>query len=201
MDIAIFDAALSYAADPDDIKSITIVELKRPQRNDYVKEEKDPIDQVYEYVMDIKAGKVKRGKGRSFGNVKDVAFYCYIIADITPTLERRANKANLQLTQDGEGYFGYNSSVGAYIEIISYNKLVKDAKQRNRVLFDKLFTPKASNLVHAEFLAELNYKTNRNYSCKWVTLNEWQLSHDRIDLIMSQFQYFREWLQKLLMLR
>lgn len=154
MDIAIFDAALSYAADPDDIKSITIVELKRPQRNDYVKEEKDPIDQVYEYVMDIKAGKVKRGKGRSFGNVKDVAFYCYIIADITPTLERRANKANLQLTQDGEGYFGYNSSVGAYIEIISYNKLVKDAKQRNRVLFDKLFTPKASNLVHAEFLAE-----------------------------------------------
>lgn len=154
MDIAIFDAALSYAADPDDIKSITIVELKRPQRNDYVKEEKDPIDQVYEYVMDIKAGKVKRGKGRSFGNVKDVAFYCYIIADITPTLERRANKANLQLTQDGEGYFGYNSSVGAYIEIISYNKLVKDAKQRNRVLFDKLFTPKASNLVHAEFLGE-----------------------------------------------
>ena len=104
--------------------------------------------------MDIKAGKVKRGKGRSFGNVKDVAFYCYIIADITPTLERRADKANLQLTQDGEGYFGYNSSVGAYIEIISYNKLVKDAKQKNRVLFDKLFTPKASNLVHTEFLGE-----------------------------------------------
>ena len=152
MDIAVFDAALSFAADPDNIRSITIVEFKKPQRDDYTKEEKNPIDQVYEYVKAIKAGKVKKANGRGFGNVKDIAFYCYIVADITPTLQNRADLANLQLTQDGDGYFGYNSAIGSYIEIISYDKLLKDAKQRNRVLFDKLFNPKASELVHPEFL-------------------------------------------------
>ena len=54
MDLAIFDAALSYTADPENISSITIVELKRPQRDDLATEETDPITQVYDYVTDIK---------------------------------------------------------------------------------------------------------------------------------------------------
>ena len=46
MDLAIFDAALSYTADPENINSVTIVKLKRPQRNDLATEETDPITQV-----------------------------------------------------------------------------------------------------------------------------------------------------------
>ena len=141
MDLAIFDAALSYTADPDNINSITIVELKRPQRNDLATEETDPITQVYDYVTDIKDGKVKKANGRGFGNIQQVAFYCYVIADITPTLRKSAARAGLVATQDGEGYFGYNPTIGTYIEVISYDKLLKDAKQRNRALFDKLFEP------------------------------------------------------------
>lgn len=38
MDLAVFDAALSYTADPENITSITIVELKRPTRNDLASE-------------------------------------------------------------------------------------------------------------------------------------------------------------------
>ena len=38
------------------------------------------------------------------------------------------------------------------IEVISYDKLLKNAKQRNRALFDKLFAPKASDLKHPENL-------------------------------------------------
>ena len=108
MDLAIFDAALSYTADPENINSITIVELKRPQRNDLAKEETDPIAQVYDYVTDIKEGKVKKSNGRGFANVQQVAFYCYVIADVTPTLKKSAARAGLVPTQDGEGYFGYN---------------------------------------------------------------------------------------------
>ena len=59
MDLAIFDAALSYTADPENINSITIVELKRPQRNDLATEETDPIAQVYDYVTDIKGQEIK----------------------------------------------------------------------------------------------------------------------------------------------
>ena len=43
----------------------------------------------------------------------------------------------LRLTQDNEGYYGYNEGIGAYVEVISYNKLLKNARQRNQVLFDK----------------------------------------------------------------
>lgn len=152
MDLAIFDAALSYTADPDNINSITIVELKRPQRNDLATEETDPITQVYDYVTDIKEGKVKKANGRGFGNIQQVAFYCYVIADITPTLRKSAARAGLIQTQDGEGYFGYNPTVGTYIEVISYDKLLKDAKQRNRALFDKLFEPKSKELEHPELI-------------------------------------------------
>ena len=152
MDLAIFDAALSYTADPDNINSITIVELKRPQRNDLATEETDPITQVYDYVTDIKEGKVKKANGRGFGNIQQVAFYCYVIADITPTLRKSAARAGLVPTQDGEGYFGYNPTVGTYIEVISYDKLLKDAKQRNRALFDKLFEPKSRELEHPELI-------------------------------------------------
>jgi hypothetical protein len=133
MDIAVFDSALSYTADPDNITSITIVELKRPQRNDLNKEDTDPITQVYDYVTDIKEGKVKKKNGRDFGNVANIAFYCYVIADITSTLKKSAARAGLISTQDGEGFFGYNPTVGTYIEVISYDKLLKDAKQRNKV--------------------------------------------------------------------
>ena len=152
MDIAVFDSALSYTADPDNISSITIVELKRPQRNDLDKEDTDPITQVYDYVTDIKDGKVKKKNGRDFGNVANIAFYCYVIADITPTLKKSAGRAGLISTQDGEGFFGYNPTVGTYIEVISYDKLLKDAKQRNKVLFDKLFEPKVNDLKHPEML-------------------------------------------------
>lgn len=146
MDIAVFDAALSYTADDDNINSITIVELKRPMRDDLATEDTDPITQVYNYVTEIKENRVKKSNGRSFGNVQNAAFYCYIIADITDSLKRRAKIANLIPMQDGEGYFGYNQPVGTYIEIISYDKLLKNAKQRNQVLFDKLFTTNANQL-------------------------------------------------------
>ena len=154
MDLAIFDAALSYTADPDNISSITIVELKRPQRDDLATEETDPITQVYDYVTDIKEGKVKKANGRGFGNIQQVAFYCYVIADTTPSLKKSAARAGLVPTQDGEGYFGYNPTVGTYIEVISYDKLLKDAKQRNRTMFDKLFEPKSKELKHPELIGE-----------------------------------------------
>ena len=149
MDLAVFDAALSYTADPENINSITIVELKRPQRNDA---DNDPVFQVLKYVRDIKSGKIKKANGRNFGDVSRVSFYCYVIGDLTQSMRDSAESRGLTETQDKEGYFGFNPTYGAYIEVISYDKLLKDAKQRNRVLFDKLFEPKSNELVHPELI-------------------------------------------------
>lgn len=151
MDLAIFDAALSYTADPDNINSITIVELKRPQRNDG---DNDPVLQVLKYVRDIKAGKIKKANGRDFGDVSRVSFYCYVIGDLTQSMRDSAESRGLTETQDKEGYFGFNPTYGVYVEVISYDKLLKDAKQRNRVLFDKLFEPKLRELVHPEQIGQ-----------------------------------------------
>ena len=148
MDIAVFDKAISYSADTDMLNSITIIELKRPQRDDLNSDGSNPINQVLKYVSDIKAGKVKRSNGRGFGNVNNAAFYCYVIADITETLANAAENANLNRTPDGEGFFGFNAPRGAYIEVISYTKLLKDAKQRNEILFDKLFKPKSEQIIN-----------------------------------------------------
>jgi hypothetical protein len=44
-------------------------------------------------------------------------------------------------TPDNLGYYVYNPALSAYVEIISYTKLLQDAKKRNRILFDKLHLP------------------------------------------------------------
>ncbi|MCD7762787.1 MAG: hypothetical protein LUI14_06235 [Lachnospiraceae bacterium] len=147
MDLAIFDKAISYSAEDDVINAITIVELKRPQRDDLREDDKNPINQVLRYVADIKSGKVLKANGRGFGAVQNAAFYCYVIADMTESLAEDAENASLYRTPDGEGFFGFNQARGTYIEVISYDKLLKDAKKRNQVLFDKLFRPKAENLI------------------------------------------------------
>ncbi|MDY3280169.1 MAG: hypothetical protein SOX25_08705, partial [Eubacteriales bacterium] len=108
------------------------------------------------YVRNIKDGKIKKKNGRDFGDVSRVAFYCYVIGDLTPSLKESAESRGLTQTQDKEGYFGYNPTYGAYVEVISYDKLLKDAKQRNKALFDKLFEPKAKDLVHPELLGREN---------------------------------------------
>lgn len=67
--------------------------------------------------------------------------YCYIISDLTPTMVSRCKDADLRPTQDGMGYFGFNSARHAYVEVFSYDRLIASATERNRAFFDKLGLP------------------------------------------------------------
>ena len=49
--------------------------------------------------------------------------------------------ASFTQTPDGQGFFGFNKNYNAYFEIIGFNKLLNDSKQRNQILFDKLQLP------------------------------------------------------------
>lgn len=60
-----------------------------------------------------------------------------LIADLTPSLKREM-RMNYHESIDGEGYFKTLTGGNGYVEIISYDKLLKDAARRNRVLFEKL---------------------------------------------------------------
>ena len=124
------------------LASITVVEIKRPMRDDIkAGEDKDPIEQALGYLERVREGVAKTPQGRPILHASDIPGYCYVIADLTPTLLKRCKVLDLQVTHDHLGYFGYNKGFKAYIEVISFDRLVNMAKERNKAFFDKLGLP------------------------------------------------------------
>ncbi|MBI9071399.1 MAG: sensor histidine kinase [Melioribacteraceae bacterium] len=124
------------------LASITVVEIKRPMRNDAKQgEEKDPIEQALGYLKRVRNGKVTTASGRLIPNSETIPGFCYVIADITDSLKTRCETKSLQVTADGMGYFGYNLPYKTYIEVISFDRLLNMAKERNKAFFDKLGLP------------------------------------------------------------
>jgi hypothetical protein len=122
-------------AEPDNLPGggVVIIEFKRPGRDDY---DKDPADQIIQRFVEINQGNVKDIEGRLV-NADRLKYIGYLIADLTPSLRRQVSM-RYHRTADNEGYFATLPDGNGYVEIISYDKLVKDAMRRNRVLFDKL---------------------------------------------------------------
>lgn len=137
----VFENATLFSEDKIPFESFTIVEFKKPERDNYKHgdREKDPIKQVRSYIDEIIKNKAKI-KGKSLGASKSTPFYCYIVADITDSLKEILDYESFDPTPDGMGYFRfYNTNNSrAYIEVLPFKKVVKDAKQRNKILFDKL---------------------------------------------------------------
>lgn len=124
------------------LATITVVEIKRPMRNDAkAGEEKDPIEQALGYLSRIREGTVKTANGLLIPNSAEIPGYCYVICDLTETVVQRCRIFDLTPTSDHMGYFGYNKNYKAHIEVISYNRLVQAAKERNRAFFEKLGLP------------------------------------------------------------
>jgi hypothetical protein len=142
-DLMIFERALSFAEDDAVLNSLVIVEFKKPDRSDYRKE--DPVDQVYRLIREIKSGHFKDKTGREIKVQSDrIPANAYVICDTTKEVEIIAQNKGMLPTPDRLSYYGYNQNLSAYVEIISYAKLLRDAKKRNRILFDKLHLPVTS---------------------------------------------------------
>ncbi|TDZ93521.1 ATP-binding protein [Mycobacteroides salmoniphilum] len=122
------------------LPSIVVVEIKRPMRKDAT-EDKNPIQQCLDYVKRIRAGGVLTATGRPIPPTHEPPAFCYIIADLTDKMIERCEISNLRPTHDGLGYFGFNDSAKAYIEVTSFDGLVNAATERNRAFFDKLGLP------------------------------------------------------------
>ncbi|WP_461171285.1 hypothetical protein [Trueperella pyogenes] len=122
------------------LQSIVIVELKRPMRDDAT-EGKNPIEQCLDYVARVRAGDAKTATGRLIPSADDPPAFCYIVADLTPTMVSRCKLSGLTMTHDGMGYFGFIEPYKAYVEVMSFDRLVNAATERNRAFFDKLGLP------------------------------------------------------------
>lgn len=122
--------------------SLTIVEIKRPMRDDAREgEDKDPIEQSLDYLERIREGKVTTADGRPIPESRDVPGFCYIVCDITPSIKKRCRIHDAIRTPEGDGYFFFHKDFKAYVEVISFDRLVNMAKKRNKAFFDKLGLP------------------------------------------------------------
>jgi len=137
-DLLIFNNPIAFVADEDQpYSSIVVIEFKRPMREKYSAEE-NPIMQVGSYIEEIKSGKHKNKDGRLISLREDTPFYAYIVCDLTEEIQRFSRLAGLTESPDRQGYFGFLPGIKTYVEVLSFSKLIKDAKQRNNILFKKL---------------------------------------------------------------
>lgn len=142
-DLLIYTDALAFVdkGERPRYSSFTIVEFKKPQRNDYRDhdDEENPFEQTEKYIDKLRAGKVKDRTGRMINVDPTTPFYVHIVCDITEKLEAILKNREFVKTPDGLGYYRFKSQYySAYIEVIPFEKVLYDAKLRNRILFEKL---------------------------------------------------------------
>jgi hypothetical protein len=142
-DILIFNNPNAFIEGENAKASVVIIEFKRPMRKGFPEDDK-PFSQVFGYIRKIRSGKAIDGKGRPILITDNTPFYVYIICDITAKVKELAEEISLTNSPDNDGYFGYNTPLKAYIDVISYSQLLSTAKKRNKVLFDKLGLTKLS---------------------------------------------------------
>lgn len=117
---------------------LTIFEFKRPKRANYPDEE-NPIMQACRYAEKIRNGKYEMPEGLEPIKVSiETPVYIYVVCDIVDKIHEFAKGFSLTISPDGEGFFGYSSGFNSYIEVMSYRKLIDDAKMRNKIFFKKL---------------------------------------------------------------
>ena len=119
--------------------TVVLVEFKRPGRDDYDGED-NPLRQLIGYIKKFQTStSLRDSQGRLFSpRLKNAAFHCYVVADITDSLRDAFNGYSFNDTPDGQGLIGYLRSPDAFVEVISYAKLLSDAKMRNAIFFQKL---------------------------------------------------------------
>ena len=128
------------------LASITVVEIKKPMRNDAsAGEKRNPIEQTLGYLDRIRQGGVKTPQGRPIPNSNDLPGYCYVVCDLTKSIIHTCKNFDLTETSDHLGYFGFHKTYKSYIEVVSFDRLVNSAKERNQAFFDKLGLPVENN--------------------------------------------------------
>lgn len=138
-DISFFDLGLGFQ-NSDASLPITIVEFKKPKRDDYTVSS-NPIAQVREYVDDMRQAKhAKRHDGVILRPIsEETPFMCHIIADITPSLEKAMRQLGPFHQKAGTNcFYKWDEGYKTFIEISSFTDVLQSAKARNKAFFEKL---------------------------------------------------------------
>ena len=120
---------------------LALVEFKRALKDlTAVPLDELPHRQMMKYAGEILEGKAKYAKtGRPIKTSSDVRFYLYAICELSPSFLKRLRRDDpFILSPAGDGAFCVMNEGRYYIEYISFEKLLEDAKARNLAFFQKL---------------------------------------------------------------
>ena len=140
-DLIIYDRKMVYRSGNDKGNPVTIFELKQPGRYDFINlsAKEDPIEQIKRYVIEIKHEKHLTPEGREIQVDDNTPFYGYLICDFNEDVRNwLLETKDLIPMSDGMGYFGWFTNIRLYLEVITWDKLLKDSELRNRIFFKKL---------------------------------------------------------------
>lgn len=140
-DLLVYNNRILFRDDNEASNPITIFEFKKPQRDDFVNlsSQEDPVQQIVRYVNNIRDGKYKTPEGRKMLVAANTPFYGYVVCDLTAKVESWLEREkNFKPMPDRLGWFQWIENINLYVEVISWDKLLKDAKMRNQIFFQKL---------------------------------------------------------------
>ena len=140
-DIIAFDRRVAFRSENEASNPVTIFEFKRPRRADFVNQssKEDPVRQIIRYVNAIRAGKFLTPKGRDILVSQTTPFYGYVVCDLSPKVKQWLHdEVNFTPMPDNLGWFHWYANINLYIEVLSWDKMLRDADMRNRVFFYKL---------------------------------------------------------------
>ena len=140
-DLLVYNRRVLFRGENEPGNPVTIFEFKKPQRDDFANPSSrdDPVQQIVRYVNDIRDGKYKTPEGRDLLIGNNTPFYGFVVCDLTSKvaiwLER---EKNFKRMPDQLGWFQWIENINLYVEVISWDKVLKDAKMRNKIFFQKL---------------------------------------------------------------
>lgn len=140
-DLLAFDKRIGFRGDNEASNPVTIFELKKPQRDDFVhlSSKEDPIEQIIRYVIKIRDGKYRTPRGREILVSGNTPFYGYIVCELNQKVKDWLEDVkDFKPMPDRLGYFNWHEKLNLYIEVLSWDKILRDANMRNKVFFHKL---------------------------------------------------------------
>ncbi|MDR9466774.1 hypothetical protein [Marinospirillum sp.] len=140
-DLLGYDRRVVFRGENEATNPVTIFEFKKPQRDDFANpsSDEDPIQQVIRYVRRLRSGDFKTPQGREILISENTPFYGFVVCDLAKKVRSwLEEEKDFKPMPDRLGYFKWHENLNLYIEVIGWDKVLKDASMRNRIFFHQL---------------------------------------------------------------
>jgi len=142
LDIWVFSEIVAFRWGDNVCTPITVFELKRPWRKEFINEseKEDPINQIIRYLNWIKDWTYKPKDLVELDVNNETPAYWYLICSIDKDVEKRLTDIKwFNPLPDNQWFIRFNNNTNTIIQAISWKKLIQDAKNRNKIFFEKLW--------------------------------------------------------------